>query len=71
MVHIHGLEDISKWGDSSPDKTSILFCYSLGKAQRLLNEISKSNFKNNIYTHSSINKINWIWFFIIIIYHLF
>ena len=51
-------EDITKWVDSSPDKTSILFCYSLGKAQRLLNEISKSNFKNNIYTHSSINKMN-------------
>ncbi len=50
--------DISKWVDSSPDKTSILFCYSLGKAQRLLNEISKSNFKNNIYTHNSINNMN-------------
>ncbi len=50
--------DISKWIDSSPDKTSILFCYSLGKAQRLLNEISKTNFKNNIYTHNSIYDMN-------------
>ncbi len=50
--------DISKWVTSSPDKASILFCYSLGKAQRLLNEISKSNFKNNLYTHSSIYKMN-------------
>ena len=52
------VKDISKWIDSSPDKTSILFCYSLGKAQRLLNEISKIKFKNNIYTHSSIYKMN-------------
>ena len=50
--------DIKKWVDSSPDKTSILFCYSLGKAQRLLNEISKTNYKNIIHTHSSIFKIN-------------
>jgi len=50
--------DILKWVDTSPDKTSILFCYSLGKAQRLLNEISKSNFQKHIYTHSSIYKIN-------------
>ena len=50
--------DISKWVNLSPDKTSILFCYSLGKAQRLLNEISKSNLKNNIYTHSTIHKMN-------------
>ena len=50
--------DISKWVDISPDKTSILFCYSLGKAQRLLNEIKKTNFKKKIYTHDSINKMN-------------
>ena len=50
--------DISKWVDLSPDKTSILFCYSLGKAQRLLNEIKKTNFKNKIYTHTSIDKMN-------------
>jgi len=50
--------DISKWVGQSPEKISILFCYSLGKAQRLLYEISKTNFKNNIYTHSSIYKMN-------------
>ncbi len=50
--------DISKWVNLSPDRTSILFCYSLGKAQRLLNEINKTNFKNKIYTHTSINKMN-------------
>ena len=50
--------DIKKWVSHSPEKISILFCYSLGKAQRLLNEISKTNFKNNIYTHSSIYKMN-------------
>ena len=51
-------EDIKNWINSSPHRTSILFCYSLGKAQRLLNEISKTNFKNNIYTHSSIYNMN-------------
>ena len=50
--------DISNWVELSPDKTSILFCYSLGKAQRLLNEISKTNYKKNIYIHSSIYKMN-------------
>ncbi len=50
--------DISKWVNLSPDKISILFCYSLGKAQRLLNEIKKTNFKNKIYTHTSIKKMN-------------
>ena len=50
--------DITNWVNSSQEKTSILFCYSLGKAQRVLNEISKTNFKHNIYTHSSIYRIN-------------
>ena len=50
--------NISKWITNSPDKTSLLFCYSLGKAQRLLNEISKTDFEGNIYTHASIHKMN-------------
>ncbi|WP_288263007.1 ligase-associated DNA damage response exonuclease [uncultured Prochlorococcus sp.] len=50
--------DISKWITNSPEKTSLLFCYSLGKAQRLLNEISQTNFKGNIYSHGSIYKMN-------------
>jgi len=50
--------NISKWINNSPEKTSLLFCYSLGKAQRLLNEISKTNFEGNIYTHGSIHKMN-------------
>jgi len=50
--------NISNWINNSPDKTSLLFCYSLGKAQRLLNEISKTNFEGNIYTHGSIHKMN-------------
>jgi len=53
--------DISKWITNSPEKTSILFCYSLGKAQRLLNEISQTNFKGNIYAHGSIHKMNNIY----------
>ena len=51
-------KEISKWVSKTPDKTSILFCYSLGKAQRLLKEISKTDFKKSIYTHSSIYKMN-------------
>ena len=50
--------NISKWVTQSPDKTSLLFCYSLGKAQRLLNEISQTNFKGNIYSHDTIYKMN-------------
>ena len=50
--------DISKWITDSPGKTSLLFCYSLGKAQRILNEISQTNHKGNIYTHGSIYKMN-------------
>ena len=50
--------NITKWVNASIEKTSILFCYSLGKAQRLLNEISKSNFEKDIYTHSSIYRMN-------------
>ncbi len=50
--------NISEWITNSPEKTSLLFCYSLGKAQRLLNEISQTNFKGDIYSHGSIYKIN-------------
>jgi len=50
--------DISKWITNSPEKTSLLFCYSLGKAQRLLNEIRQTNFKGDIYSHGSIYKMN-------------
>ena len=50
--------NISKWVTNSPEKTSLLFCYSLGKAQRLLNEINQTNFKGNIYSHGSIYKMN-------------
>ena len=50
--------DISKWITNSPEKTSLLFCYSLGKAQRLLNEINNTNFKGKIYSHGSIHKMN-------------
>ncbi len=49
--------DISNWVKESSDKTSLLFCYSLGKAQRLLNEIKNKNIRK-IFTHKSISKIN-------------
>ena len=54
------IDDITKWVTQSEDSTSILFCYSLGKAQRLLSELDKQNFKN-IYVHKSINKMNIIY----------
>jgi len=50
-------EDISTWVRKSQDKTSLLFCYSLGKSQRVLSEIKNKNIKK-IYTHKSITKIN-------------
>tara|TARA_B100000900_G_C20491720_1_gene679844 strand:- start:108 stop:1094 length:987 start_codon:yes stop_codon:yes gene_type:complete len=49
--------DISNWVEKYSDKTSLLFCYSLGKAQRLLNEIKDKKIKK-IFTHNSITKIN-------------
>ena len=54
------VNDISNWVKESSNKTSILFCYSLGKAQRLLNELKNKNIKN-IYVHSNIKKINDIY----------
>ena len=52
--------DITKWVTQSEDSISILFCYSLGKAQRLLSELNSQNFQN-IYIHKSINKMNKIY----------
>ena len=54
------IDSITKWVTQSEDSTSILFCYSLGKAQRLLSELNSQNFKN-IYVHKSINKMNIIY----------
>jgi len=54
------IDDITKWVTQSEDSTSILFCYSLGKAQRLLSELNSKNFKN-IYIHKSIKKMNTVY----------
>jgi len=54
------IDSITKWVTQSEDYTSILFCYSLGKAQRLLSELNNQNFKN-IYVHKSIEKMNGIY----------
>ena len=54
------INDITKWVTQSEDSISILFCYSLGKAQRLLSELNNQNFRN-IYVHKSINKMNLIY----------
>ena len=54
------IDDITKWVNQSEDSISILFCYSLGKAQRLLSELNSHKFKN-IYIHRSINRMNMIY----------
>ena len=54
------VNDITNWVMQSEDTTSILFCYSLGKAQRLLSELITQNLKN-IYVHKSINNMNIIY----------
>jgi len=54
------IDDITTWVAQAEDSTSILFCYSLGKAQRLLSELNSKNFKN-IYVHKSIKKMNIIY----------
>ena len=51
------IDNITKWVFQNEDSTSILFCYSLGKAQRLLSELSTHNLKN-IYVHKSIYNMN-------------
>ncbi len=54
------IDDITKWVSQSEDSISILFCYSLGKAQRLLSELNSQKL-TNIYVHKSINKMNLIY----------
>tara|TARA_Y100000589_G_scaffold189170_1_gene179066 strand:- start:2734 stop:3723 length:990 start_codon:yes stop_codon:yes gene_type:complete len=54
------VDEISSWINESENSTSIIFCYSLGKAQRLLSEISNKKIRN-VYIHKSINKINTIY----------
>ena len=54
------IDNITKWVFQNEDSTSILFCYSLGKAQRLLSELITQNLKN-IYVHKSINNMNIIY----------
>ena len=53
-------DEIVQWVNKSPNMTSILFCYSLGKAQRLLNELKNKKIKK-IYAHNNIKKINNIY----------
>jgi len=54
------IDDITKWVNQAEDSITILFCYSLGKAQRLLSELNANKFRN-IYVHKSINKMNLIY----------
>ena len=54
------IDQIVDWVNKSPNITSVLFCYSLGKAQRLLSELKNKNIKK-IYVHPNIKKINDIY----------
>tara|TARA_Y100000589_G_scaffold234727_1_gene222129 strand:- start:1428 stop:2414 length:987 start_codon:yes stop_codon:yes gene_type:complete len=54
------VNQIVDWVNISPNMTSILFCYSLGKAQRLLKELENKEIKK-IYVHTNIKKINDIY----------
>ncbi len=54
------INQITHWTLESEDTTSILFCYSLGKAQRILSELNNRKIKN-IFTHKSINKMTDIY----------
>jgi len=54
------VDQIVNWVKQSPNMTSILFCYSLGKAQRLLNLLKNKDLKK-IYVHNNIKKINDIY----------
>jgi putative mRNA 3-end processing factor len=52
--------DINTWWEGNADegKTSVLFGYSLGKAQRLLRYLDPN--KGRIYTHASVHNITEI-----------
>ena len=51
-------EDISRWWQKNRDKgkTSILFAYALGKAQRILSTVDSSI--GPVFTHGAIEKVN-------------
>ncbi len=52
------VNQISNWVIRNPHKISILFCYSLGKAQRILSEIKEVKI---IYVHKNIYTLNNIY----------
>jgi putative mRNA 3-end processing factor len=51
-------EEINQWwrGNQEKDKVSVIFAYSLGKAQRILNGIDRSIGK--IFTHGAVERLN-------------
>lgn len=51
--------EINEWWkkNASENKTSILFCYSLGKAQRVLSGLDENNGK--IFTHKTVEHLNY------------
>lgn len=52
-------QEINKWWreNTLENKTSILFCYSLGKAQRVLSGLDESI--GTIFTHTTVEKLNY------------
>lgn len=51
-------EEINEWwrGNQENGKVSVIFAYSLGKAQRILNGIDRSI--GNIFTHGAVERLN-------------
>ena len=54
------INNISNWLKDSPNLISILFCYSLGKSQRILNELNNKEI-SRVYCHNNIEKMNNIY----------
>lgn len=52
------IDDLVDWVNSLGDETTILYAYSLGKAQRLLMELSQAGVKKQIYVHGSVKAMN-------------
>ncbi len=51
---------IFEWWQSDPDRPSILFCYALGKAQRILAELAPLT-RQSVYLHGAIQTLTEIY----------
>ncbi len=53
-------QQIYEWWQSGPDRPSLLFCYALGKAQRILGELKKFS-DRPVYLHGAIQTLTEIY----------